>query len=310
MGWAPTCNWTAAMTAEREEGDGEQMAANGGGGRGGYSGEVDEGRGDKLEDDDLPVPSVPSFPPNMLLPTPSPLAGYRPPPPPLPEELAVGTKLTLGDPTITLGFNTNVVHVAQFPSLDAQPVQAEPSHLINSVHSSAVSHQVAVPTAVHFVNGRWAKHLCSCSCGLCVCCAVTFCFCITIGQLWERVMKAPGACKTISIGLWSLCVVIFICGSISDGGVGEVYEIFSTLTGAANFALLITVTILVCYIRERSRREYKIAPHCCGDCEDCCCALCCNVCTQCQIFYQEGFPHSKSYLLYQPTGEDQGSLTV
>eukprot|EP00960_Hanusia_phi_P026538 746307-Hanusia_phi.AAC.1 len=231
--------------ADEDENEDTEQGVGGGGGGGGYEGETDY---------DLPAPSVPSFPPNMRLPAPDSPSEYRPPPPPLPAELSIG-------PTITLGLTCMDDVSSQHVSASAQPVQAEPVHVINTISSDASSHQVGVPTAVPFVNGSWAKSLCSCSCGLCLCCAVTFCFCITIGQLWERVMKSPGACKTISIGLWVLCIVIFICGSISDGGQGEVYEIFSTLTGAANFALLVVSTILIAAvhfaaIRVRSARSF------------------------------------------------------
>jgi len=80
--------------------------------------------------------------------------------------------------------------------------------------------------------------------------------------------------------------------------------VMATLSQALSLASMICVCAIVCTVRGAVRRRENIEPECCGDCEDCCCAFCCNPCTQCMLLRHEklGAPGEPQYQICSPTG--------
>lgn len=173
-------------------------------------------------------------------------------------------------------------------------------------------------------KGQWRTSLCSCFEDCYICCAVCCCHQITVGQLYERaaqkaiISRLPMAtCMSIAIFLFVLdssknvidtvagnddSFSTFLSGAASgnlfnasiweetenpkpeaDAGTRTLLTI-SEILGAISF---FTVLAIVCTVRRAVRTREGIPAECCGDCEDFCCACCCNPCTQCMLLRHE-----------------------
>jgi hypothetical protein len=64
----------------------------------------------------------------------------------------------------------------------------------------------------------------------------------------------------------------------------------TVMLGVSEFLGLLSmlcVCAIVCTVRAAVRRRDNIPSNCCGAAEDCCCAFCCNPCTQCMLLRHE-----------------------
>ena len=73
------------------------------------------------------------------------------------------------------------------------------------------------------------------------------------------------------------------------------------LTTFLGSSFMLGVCVLTWCIRAQIRKRDNIPPTVCSGLDDCICALCCLMCTQCQIMRHEGLVGSK-YRLFSPDG--------
>lgn len=76
--------------------------------------------------------------------------------------------------------------------------------------------------------------------------------------------------------------------------------VLNTLASFLGLCTFCCTFFVVCCVRKSIRRRDNIKSNCCGDGEDCLCALCCNPLAQCQIWRHEGVKWGKNYRLCSP----------
>ena len=173
--------------------------------------------------------------------------------------------------------------------------------------------------------GEWRTGLCGCFEDCAICCSVCCCHPITVGQIYERTVQKALlkrlpvlSCMSIAIMIWVFDISQQVISN-STTGAGPFDQlatvINATVYGAAgmpmtapapeaaappsmlalvgeilgflSFALVFGVVYTV---RSAIRRREGIKAKCCTEvpqCEDACCAWCCNPCTQCMILRHE-----------------------
>lgn len=149
-------------------------------------------------------------------------------------------------------------------------------------------------------RGQWSSEWYAVFTEMQICMAVWCCSCCTVGQAYELVMRPPHArpftrhpCRAITGVLVTTVIFAFIFWSIrAVSGIGTLLWFF--FWGVFIF--------VVQAVRGTIRRRDNIPEESCGGgCEDCCCALFCNPCTQCQILRHEGLGGGR-YDLLSSTG--------
>jgi Cys-rich protein (TIGR01571 family) len=173
--------------------------------------------------------------------------------------------------------------------------------------------------------GEWRTGLCGCFEDCAICCSVCCCHPITVGQLYERTVQKALIKKLPLLSCLSIALLIFsfdigqqmiIRITASAGPFDQLATVINaTVYGAAGMAeaapppetnagpsplamvgeilglLSFALVFGVVYtVRSAIRRREGIKPKCCTEvpqCEDACCAWCCNPCTQCMILRHE-----------------------
>jgi Cys-rich protein (TIGR01571 family) len=170
-------------------------------------------------------------------------------------------------------------------------------------------------------QGAWSSGLCSCLDDVPLCCTACLLPFVVVGQLYERVMHSAGTCVVIAcavgaLSLFSLVVSTGWCeagiectGALQDGGIHCVARHTArspALCGIASntswLAFLIT-TLLLMGARKRIRERYGIAPVCCGEwCDDCCASLFCPSLTAAQMMRHISTVEGHGYAIRSSTG--------
>ena len=165
-------------------------------------------------------------------------------------------------------------------------------------------------------KGRFRDNLCECCNDLPSCCCLFwlphFSF-ILIGQLAERVVAKKAYPSVVAFYFLTLLLVCICIGvgygdldcepyddHYDDEGDDDVgtHESSGSTSGthchpntaavsASRFFIAVfgfAMFVLVCQIRQTTRRIYGIQSSSCGECEDCCCAYWCMPCTICQLW--------------------------
>ena len=135
-------------------------------------------------------------------------------------------------------------------------------------------------------DGMWADGVCDCCKDPGMCAMVYFCSPVNTGQLYERMVQKGMieripmlSCLSIAIFMW-----VGYCWTPVLGGVNY---FFASVGMALSVFSGICLLLIVCTVRKSIRTRDGIEPGGCGDAEDCCCALWCNSCTQCQLWRHE-----------------------
>ena len=135
-------------------------------------------------------------------------------------------------------------------------------------------------------KGRFRDNLCECCNDLPSCCCLFwlphFSF-ILIGQLAERVVAKKAYPSVVAFYFLTLLLVCICIGV----GYGDLDDPNTAAVSASRFFIAVfgfAMFVLVCQIRQTTRRIYGIQSSSCGECEDCCCAYWCMPCTICQLW--------------------------
>jgi len=166
--------------------------------------------------------------------------------------------------------------------------------------------------------------------GLCACTndpklCITTCIvpAAPIAQLWERVMLPRGS----RIHFWPIFGVLVLCGLIAASVTGcpePTVECYSSGEGAVPHCELtkarVTPTVLcslassvqviggllsvalLVVVRSAVRKHYGIAPTCCGECDDVCCACWCWPLATCQVMRTLNAVEASQYKLLSTNG--------
>ena len=127
----------------------------------------------------------------------------------------------------------------------------------------------------------------------CMQCAGLFCPCVLAGQLYERVMPAPGKCKPI-IGVYFFLLVWVYIVPFTIPAMGLIAQLLNTIAH-------IGMAVLICMIRQKIRMRDEIQETTCAGSEDCCCSWWCTPCTICQLMRHELHPDPMQYRFGSPT---------
>ena len=170
---------------------------------------------------------------------------------------------------------------------------------------------------------QWTDGVCGCfnDCGMCV--VIGCCNSISLGQLYERMVKkgmlerahSMATCVNIAVFLW----VCYLVSDVLEGAGGSASDpnyaptttsvVLHTIGSLISFISCLCGVAIVMTVRRAVRGRDQIEPQNCGDSEDIICALCCNPCTQCQIWRHEKVACS-SYQLFHETGAPIESVVV
>ena len=175
--------------------------------------------------------------------------------------------------------------------------------------------------------GQWVDGLFACCNDGKLLCAGLFCPCVVVGQLLQRVKGHRGSCV--------LCVILFTvasivsqahaaacldpkvtCSKLSDGSItcqaavspmgahasGGRLPAYCEYTGGLSSLAWLLLSSVLMLVRQQIRTVYRIAPSCCGPCDDFCCAFCCLPVAACQIMRHVGTHEQSEYNIISATG--------
>ena len=151
--------------------------------------------------------------------------------------------------------------------------------------------------------------------GLCI--IVGFCNSISLAQLYERMVRkgivarahSMLTCINIAAFLWFCYLASDALQGVGGGTSNPDYSpttmsiVCHSVGSLLSFISWVCGVAIVLTVRKAVRKRDGIPPANCGEQEDIVCAICCNPCTQCQVWRHEQVKCGK-YSLCNPTGSD------
>ena len=157
------------------------------------------------------------------------------------------------------------------------------------------------------VSTSWSSGLCACMEDVPLCftaCCLPY---VTVGQLYERVVRHRGACLLITISIGGTMLLSGPIASTFWCGAGHSQQRddnpICRLGSTATSACVLVLVILLATARKAVRQAHGIAPQCCGEgCDDICAACCCLPLAAAQAMRHLGAHEQAPYSIASPTG--------